>query len=349
MKPIARRGLLFARILSVLALAVAAVPGSLAQQPPQPSAQREIEQQQNQPLNNKPVWDRVREGTPQYTSIPGRETGVLIQTYGETWRQLKNSWITPLAGWFIAAVVVLIGLFYQWRGSITVHEPPTGRLIQRFTPFERYMHWTVAITFSILGITGLIMMLGKYILLPVIGYTVFGWLAQLSKHLHNFVGPLFAVSVVVMILMWAIDNLPRKGDLRWLMRLGGMISGKHMPSWRFNAGEKVWFWLGVVVLSLVVSVSGFILNFPNFDQVRAVMIQANVVHAVAAGLVMAISLGHIYLGTIGLRGAYDAMRYGYVDEAWAREHHEYWYNDIKSGKVRTGTAVGVPAAPQTQH
>ncbi len=230
-----------------------------------------------------------------------------------------------------------------------MHEPPTGRLIERFTPFERYMHWTVAISFSILGITGLVMMLGKYVLLPVIGYTLFGWLAQLSKHLHNFVGPLFAVSVVVMIVMWAWDNRPRTGDLRWLMRFGGMISGKHVPSWRFNAGEKVWFWLGVVVLSLIVSVSGFILNFPNFDQVRAVMIQANVVHAVASGLVMAISLGHIYLGTIGLAGAYDAMRHGYVDEAWAKEHHEYWYNDIKSGKVRTGTAVGVPAAPQTQH
>ncbi len=115
MMPIACRGLLFARILSVLALAAAAVPG-LAQQTPQPSPEREIRQQQNQPLNNKPVWDRVREGTPQYTSIPGRETGVLIQTYGETWRQLKNFWVTPIAGWFIAGVIVLIGLFYRWRG-----------------------------------------------------------------------------------------------------------------------------------------------------------------------------------------------------------------------------------------
>jgi formate dehydrogenase subunit gamma len=337
----------FSRALLVAGLWGLLVTASAAQQPPAQQqlspAQEQAQRQQTQPGNNAPVWREVRkEGGQYYTSIPGRETNVPIQSYGQTWRELKNGWVTPIAGWFIAAVVVI-------SGSITVHEPPTGRLIQRFTPFERYMHWTVAITFSILGITGLIMMLGKHVLLPVIGYTLFGWLAQLSKHLHNFVGPLFAVSVVVMIVLWAWDNLPRRGDLRWLMGLGGMISGKHMPSWRFNAGEKVWFWLGVVVLSLIVSVSGFILNFPNFDQVRAVMIQANVVHAVAAGLVMAISLGHIYLGTIGLRGAYDAMRYGYVDEAWAKEHHEYWYNDIKSGKVRTGTAVGVPAAPQTQH
>ena len=350
MKSIARQAL----FLFVLGLGLATLaPASLAQQstppPEQNPTQAEVDRQQAQPGNNAPVWREVRKGTPQYTSIPGRETTVLIQSYGETWRQLKNFWITPIAGWFVAAIVVIIGLFYAWRGKITVHEPPTGRLIERFTPFERYMHWTVAITFSILGITGLVMMLGKYVLLPVIGYTLFGWLAQLSKHLHNFVGPLFALSAAVMIVKWAWDNRPRTGDLRWLLHLGGMVSGRHMPSWRFNAGEKVWFWVGVVVLGIIVSASGFVLNFPNFDQVRAVMIQANVVHAVGAGLFIAISLGHIYLGTIGLAGAYDAMRHGYVDEAWAREHHEYWYNDIKSGKVRTGTAVGVPAAPQAQH
>jgi formate dehydrogenase subunit gamma len=353
MKSMARRVFFFSRVLSILVLCVAFVPGSVAQQstqsPQLSPAEREIQRQQTQPLNNEPVWGQVREGKPQYTSIPGRETGVLIQTYGETWRQLKNAWITPIAGWLIAAVVVLIGLFYQWRGSITVESPPTGRLIRRFTPFERYMHWTVAITFSILGISGLIMMLGKYVLLPVIGYTLFAWLAQLSKHLHNFAGPLFAVSVVIMIVLWAVDNLPRAYDFKWFAKLGGMISREHVPSGRFNAGEKIWFWLGVVVLSLVVSASGFVLNFPNFDQVRAIMIDANVVHAVAAGLVMAISLGHIYLGTIGLKGAYDAMRHGYVDEAWAREHHEYWYNDIKSGKVKAETAVGMPEQPQVQH
>lgn len=316
----------------------------------QSEAQRaQAQQQQTQPYNNAPMWGEVRKGEPQYTSIKGRETGVLVQTYGETWRQLKNGWITPIVGWLIAAVVVVIGAFFKWRGAIKVHGAPTGRLIERFTPFERYVHWTVAISFCILGISGLIMMLGKYVLLPVIGYTLFAWLTQLSKHLHNFVGPVFIVSLLAFIVMFVVDNLPRGYDFKWFAKLGGMISGEHVPSGRFNAGEKVWFWIGVVVLSLIVSASGLVLDFPNFDQVRAIMIQANVVHAVAAGAVMAASLGHIYLGSIGLEGAYDAMRYGYVDEAWAKEHHEYWYNDVKSGKVRTGTAVGTPIAPQVQH
>jgi formate dehydrogenase subunit gamma len=339
MKPILVCGRLFAVALMLLPFAGTSV------------AQQETQQQraQSQPYNNAPTWRDVRSGKEEYTSIKGRETGVLVQTYGETWRQLKNGWVTPIVGWAVALVVLVIGAFYRWRGSIKVHGAPTGRLIQRFTPFERYVHWVLAISFSILGITGLIIMLGKYVLLPVIGYTLFGWLTQLSKHLHNFAGPVFVVSLLMFIVMFVKDNLPRFYDIGWLLKAGGMISGEHVPSGKFNAGEKMWFWGGVVVLSLIVSASGLILDFPNFDQVRAVMIQANVVHAVAAGAVMAISLGHIYLGSIGLEGAYDAMRYGYVDEAWAKEHHEYWYNDIKSGKIKAGTASGVPVAPQVQH
>jgi formate dehydrogenase subunit gamma len=338
MKPVAVLGRLALALFLFLPL------GGTAQQ-------QETQQQraQSQPGNNAPVWRDVRSGREEYTSVKGRETGVLVQTYGETWRQLRNAWITPIVGWLMAAVVVVIGAFYKWRGSIKVHGEPTGRLIQRFTPLDRYTHWVVGISFAILGISGLIMMLGKYVLLPVIGYTLFAWLAQLSKHLHNFVGPVFIVSLLMFIVMFVKDNLPRLYDLKWFAKAGGMISGEHVPSGKFNGGEKIWFWIGVVVLSLIVSASGLVLLFPNFDQVRAIMIEANVVHAVAAGAVMAASLGHIYLGSIGVDGAYEAMRNGYVDEAWAKEHHELWYNDVKSGKVKAGTATGAPVSPQTQH
>jgi formate dehydrogenase subunit gamma len=314
-------------------------------------AQQETQRQraQSQPGNNAPVWRDVRSGKEEYTSVKGRETGVLVQTYGETWRQLRNAWITPIGGWLIALVAAVIGAFHWGKGAVKLHSSPTGRLIERFTPFERYTHWVMGISFAILGVTGLIMFVGKYVLLPVIGYTLFAWLTQMSKHLHNFVGPLFVLSLLVFIVIFIRDNLPKAYDFRWFGSAGGMFGGKHVPSGRFNAGEKVWFWIGVVALSIVVSASGLILNFPNFDQVRAVMIESNVVHAVSACAVMALSLGHIYMGTIGVEGAYESMRHGYVDEAWAKEHHEYWYNDVKSGKVKAGTAMGQPDAPQAQH
>jgi formate dehydrogenase subunit gamma len=353
----------FLRPLGALALATAlALPLSgTAQQPPAGTAQQQqAERQLVQPGNNAPVWREVQAGSAGYTSIKGQETNVLIQptmrlpgqpavSAGEAWRLFRNNLITPIGGWLFLAVVVVVGVFYWLKGPVTVHEPPTGRLIQRFTPFERYIHWVMGISFAILGVTGLILLLGKYVLLPVIGYTLFSWLSSLSKNLHNFVGPIFALSLLVFIVAYVKDNVPRGYDFKWFGSAGGMFGGKHVPSGKFNAGEKTWFWVGVVVLSLIVSVTGLILNFPNFDQVRAVMIQANILHGIAALAVIILSLGHIYMGTIGVEGAYQSMRFGYVDEAWAKEHHQLWYEDVKSGKVKAETAKGVPAAAQAQH
>jgi formate dehydrogenase subunit gamma len=190
------------------------------------------------------------------------------------------------------------------------------------------------------------MLFGKHVLLPIIGYTLFGWLAALSKNLHNFVAPFFMVSVLVMVLMWVRDNLPRAYDWRWFRRAWAFFAkGEHIPSGRFNAGEKGWFWFGVVGLSIVVSWSGVILLFPNFDQTRAVMQDAWIWHASAALLYIAISLGHIYMGTIGVEGSYQAMRSGYVDETWAKEHHEYWYNDMKSGGAAAASGAIPAGAP----
>lgn len=333
-------------------LLLALLPGgggaALAQEGAQ--AQTQAERQQVQPGNNAPVWRAVRkEGQEHFTSIKGRETGVLIQSLGETWRELRNGWIVPIAGWFFVAFACAVGLFYLLRGPMKLHDKPTGRLIKRFTTFQRATHWTMAISFCILGLSGLIMMVGKYVLLPVIGYTLFSWLAELAKTLHNLVGPVFAASMLTMVVLFAKDAIPRLYDVTWLVKGGGMLSDEHVPCGKMNAGQKMWFWGGVVVLSGTAAVTGLIMDFPNFDQVRSTMIVANVIHSVAAGLVMALSLYHIYMGTIGVEAAYDAMRYGYVDETYAKEHHEYWYQDVKSGKIKTEAAEGLPEAPRSLH
>jgi formate dehydrogenase subunit gamma len=344
----------------VLAVGLALPVASAAQGKDDTAAQQQAERQLTQPGNNAPVWREIRSGDPAYTSIPGRETNVLIQptmklpgqpalTGGEAWRLFRNGLITPIGGWFLAGVVVLIGAFYAWKGPVKLHGAPTGRLIERFTWLERYAHWVMGISFVILAVTGVVILLGKHVLLPVIGYTLFAWLTNLSKNLHNFVGPLFVISLVFFIVLYIRDNLPKAHDFKWFGSFGGMFGGRHVASGRFNAGEKAWFWIGVVVLSLVVSVTGLILLFPNFDQVRSVMIQANIIHAIAAIAVIALAIGHIYMGTIGVEGAYRSMRNGYVDEAWAKEHHELWYEDVKSGKVKAGKATGTPQSAQVQH
>ncbi|HVL57976.1 MAG TPA: formate dehydrogenase subunit gamma [Burkholderiaceae bacterium] len=306
--------------------------------------------QQVQPLNNAPVWREVNSNQVHSTTLPRFEGGRLIQREGEQWRQLRNGPITIYGGWTLVGVLVLLALFWLIRGTMRLHGPPTGRLIERFTAVERAAHWTTAISFVVLAISGLVMLFGKHVLLPVFGYSVFAAVASASKTLHNFIGPLFTVSIIVTFAIFVKDNWPRSHDLKWFRNAGGMLGGGHVPSGRFNAGEKMFFWGGLTLLGVIVSVSGFVLLFPNFEQTRATMQLMWTWHVVAALLFVAASFGHIYMGTIGVAGAYRAMRDGYVDETWAREHHEYWYQDVKSGKVpavRSGSGRQV-AAGHTQ-
>ncbi len=317
------------------------------QTPVQDQQQRQV----TQPGNNAPVWRDVRkEGQEHTTTVKGRETNVLVQSAGNTWRQIRNGPVTFYGGWLVVLACLAILALYFAKGPIKLHDRPSGRLLRRFSSAEQVLHWSTAISFCILGISGLIMLFGKHVLLPVIGYTLFAWLTALGKNLHNFVAPFFIVCVIAMVFIWFRDNLPRAYDWQWFRKAWAFFArSEHIPSGRFNAGEKVWFWGGVLLLSVIVSWSGLILLFPNFDQTRAVMQQAWIVHATAALVYIVISLGHIYMGTIGVEGAYGNMRTGYTDETWAKEHHEIWYREVQSGQsAAAGGAVpaGAPHAPR---
>ena len=308
--------------------------------------QSNAERAQVQPGNNAPIWRQVGSGVTGYSSLPTPEAGNLIQPFvkypgsrvtnaGEAWRQVRNRWIIPYGGALLVIVAGAIALFYKRKGSIALHGAPTGRMIERFSAFERSAHWTNAIAFVILAVSGLMMAFGKFFLHPVIGGTLYGWLSYLLKNMHNFAGPLFAVSLLVVIVTFVRDNLPAKGDLNWLLKGGGLLSAHEVKSGRFNAGEKVVFWGGVFVLGLIVVASGLVMDklIPGLLYERSTMQITHMVHAVATILMMVLFMGHIYLGTIGMDGAYDAMKTGYVDETWAKEHHELWYDDIKAGRI----------------
>ena len=302
-----------------------------------------------QPGNNAPMWRQVGAGVTGYSSLPASEApeaGNLIQpfvqypgskltTAGEAWRQVRNNWIIPYGGSLLLIAALAIALFYYSKGTMKLHGAETGRKIERFTPLERAAHWTNAIAFVALAVSGLVIAFGKYFLLPIMGSALFGWLTYALKNIHNFAGPLFAVSLIIVILTFIKDNLPSKEDITWLLKGGGLLSGQEVPSHRFNAGEKVLFWLGVLGLGAIVVASGLVLDklIPGLIYERGTMQIANMIHGIAAVLMMAMFMGHIYMGTIGMQGAYSAMREGYVDETWAKEHHELWYNDIKAGKI----------------
>lgn len=305
--------------------------------------QNQAERTREQPGNLAPTWRVVKDGTAHYSSLPALESGVLVQakaqfpgqaratTAGEAWRQYRNGPLTRFGGWLLVLAALGAGAFYLLRGPIKLKQGRTGRLIERFTSVERIAHWSVAISFVVLMVSGLTILFGKYLLLPVLGHTLFGWLAYLMKNLHNFAGPVFTVSIVVFFVIYVKDNLPT-------------------ASRRFNIGEKLWFWGGMVTLGLVASASGFVLDMlvPGIEYTRANMQLANVIHIAGAVLIAAGSIGHIYLGTVGMEGAYEGMRTGYVDDTWAKEHHESWYDDVVSGKVarvRTEEGAAKVGAP----
>jgi formate dehydrogenase subunit gamma len=308
-------------------------------------AQSQQQRQATQPLNNAPVWKEIRSGAPQVTTVKGRETNVLIQPEGQTWRAARLP-LSALGGYLFVFALIVLGGFYLWRGPIVLHGAPTGRLIERFTVVQRVVHWTVAIAFTLLCVTGLIITFGKSVLLPLIGYTLFSWLAILAKNLHNFVGPVLVVTLPVLIALFMGSNTFNKRDWVWVKKGGGMLTGEHVPADKANAGQKFLFWTMAVLLGLTLCVTGLVLDFPNFDQTRQTMQWANGIHMIAGLFAICLLSGHIYLGTIGMRGAYEAMRYGYVDEEWAKEHHEYWYNDVMAGRVPRGSA---PPTPVAQH
>jgi formate dehydrogenase subunit gamma len=323
-----------------------------------------------QPGNNAPMWRMVQRGVNGTTTLPASqapEAGNLVQasvqypgsrfvTAGEAWRQVRNQWLIPYGGALFLIVLGAIAAFYLARGPVGQHGVDEGRTrIERFTPFERAAHWANAIAFVILAISGIVMAFGKFFLLPLIGLTLFGYLTYALKTLHNFAGPLFAASLAIVFLAFLRDNWPQRGDLRWLLQGGGMLrksGGEEPPSHRFNAGEKLVFWGGVLLLGVLVVASGLVMNqlLPGIAYSRSTMQVAHMVHNASAVLMLCVFAGHIYLGTIGMRGAYAAMRRGWVGDAWAREHHAYWYEDVRSGKVpvqRSGAAAGAPGAAET--
>jgi formate dehydrogenase subunit gamma len=299
------------------------------------ATQTNAERTKVQPGNNAPMWRQVGAGVTGFSSLPksqAPEAGNLIQpsvqypgsrltNAGDAWRQVRNNWLIPYGGSLLVIVILSLAFVYFAKGPMKTTLPATGRKIERFTPFERAAHWSNAIAFVALGVSGVVMAYGKFFLLPVMGLTLFGWLTYALKNLHNFAGPLFAVSMVVVFVTFLKDNWPEKGDWQWVLKGGGMLGGHAPATNRFNPGSKAIFWGGVFFLGLIIIASGFVMDkiVPGLIYERGTMQIAHMVHAVTSVLMLAMFLAHAYLGSVGMEGAYEGMRHGYVDEAWAKE------------------------------
>lgn len=297
-------------------------------------------QEAAQPYNNAPAYRAFRAGEAGFTQLGDpAERGVLIQSTGETWRALRVP-LLLLGGLMVAAAVAALGGFYALRGTMKVHGSGQQQLmVLRFLPWDRYAHWFLAIVWVVLAVTGLILSFGKTVLLPVIGHGAYSWIAVFAKNLHNFTGPLLIIAMPLMFVRYLRYNWIGKDDIIWLTKIFAYLRGHEHPSGKFNAGEKMVFWGVLGALTTVLIVTGLVMDFPNFGQSRATMQVMTVLHMSAAYISIAIASVHMYLGTIGMGGAYRAMRHGYVTTEWAQHHHELWYQDVVAGKVPESPVV----------
>ena len=302
-------------MLAVLALALCTHPATAQQQPNSvnPTASAVSEDQLLQQLKT------IRGlGT-----IPDTKSYTIEQPAGRDWREFHEVTLRWIGGVAILGILALIIVFYLTRGMVRLESGRSGQVIVRFNAAERFVHWMTASCFIVLALSGLNVTFGKKLLLPLMSPESFTAWSEAAKYAHNYLSFPFTLGVVLIFLMWIAGNLPNRVDVDWLKRGGGMIGHDHPPAERFNAGQKLIYWI-VVLGGGALAVSGYVLIFPFYGTDIASMQSAEMVHAIIAMLFVAAMLGHIYIGTIGMEGAFEAMGSGTVDLNWAKEHHSLW-------------------------
>ena len=313
---------------------------------PNDNLHAQVVNDENQRAN---FWRAVRKGNAGYSAISGAESGIFINNGGQNWRQMRNGIIANYGGWAIILALLGVAVFYAVRGRIKVDGERSGLTVPRWEMWERVMHWYTAILFVVLAITGLSILFGRAVLIPVLGAGGFAWWANLSINVHNVVGPFFSLGVLAMLLLWAKNNLPNATDLAWLKAGGGLIGKAHPSAGKANGGEKIWYWIVVFVGLIAVCLSGLALigwltQF-GFGTTRAGMQLMHQIHAIAAIIWIVVFFGHVYIGTLGTEGALEGMTTGRVSVEWARQHHDLWYEEVKNQTApETGAVADVGRA-----
>jgi len=285
-------------------------------------------------VSDTEIWDQFRGGDPANLLGPALD-GQAMTTTGQQWRMVRENLIRKYLGWLPLIVIGLLAVFYLIRGPMRISAGRSGKTIPRFSHNARLAHWFMAAVFIILGLTGLIILLGRPVIAPYLGLQANSILTSAAMQGHNLFGPLFIVALVWLFIKFVRGNFFQLVDLKWIFKLGGFF-GSHVSSRQFNFGEKSWFWM-VILGGIVISATGILLLFPWLvDDIRWLQL-STIFHALAAVVLIAVAFGHVYVGTIGMEGSIDSMLKGEVDENWAKEHHDLWYEEVtgKSAKEET--------------
>lgn len=313
------------------------------------------------------LWRQIRGGVQGTVSIPDQKAGVLVQSEGDLWRAVRNGPISKYGAWSIFGIFILLALFFTIRGRIRISAGLSSETITRFTSIERIGHWLLASSFIILAISGLNILYGRYILPDIImSKEMFASMSAYLKIAHNYVAFSFMFGLALVFIMWVRHNFPSWRDIPWILQGGGLFSDKlHPHAKKFNAGQKLIFWL-TILGGVSLSISGWSLLFPYttsfFSDTFALLnslfglglpenltvVQeqqfASIWHGAMGLFLTIVIIAHIYIGSIGMQGAFSAVGSGKVDLNWAKEHHDLWVEEVlqKQGKS-DGTPKPGPA------
>lgn len=305
------------------------------------------------------MWRAIRKGVTGSVTLPDPQAGTLVQSEGDNWRAFKNGPLSQFGGWLLLAMIAVLIVFRLIRGQIKIEHGVSGKTVERFNALERATHWVTATSFIVLALTGLNVLYGRYVLMPIIGQEAFAFITYYGKIVHNYIGFAFIVGIIVMFVLWVRHNIFDKTDITWIAQGGGILSkNKHPPAKKFNFGQKCIFWI-VILGGASLSFSGVALLFPyeitpwaaTFKIINLVGFslptqltplmetQLSVLwHSLMALVMIAVILAHIYIGTpLGMEGAIGAIGQGQVDVNWAKEHHSLWVAEV-TGQGSGGTA-----------
>ena len=263
-------------------------------------------------------------------SIPDELSTGLIKPANKTWADRHGGTVRILTILSVVGSLGLLVIFYLVRGRIQIDAGVSGLSILRFSAFERFAHWLMAGSFIVLALTGLNLVLGRSLILPIVGEDAFGTLSTWGKVAHNYMGWAFMLGLIMSFLVWVSHNIPDKVDAEWLKQGGGLLKkGVHPPAKKFNAGQKVIFW-SVTLGGAALSFTGVMLLFPELAGTQSNWQLYQLIHGLVAAGLGAVIIGHIYIGSVGMEGAFDAMGSGEVDLNWAKEHHSLWVEEVQN-------------------
>ncbi len=248
---------------------------------------------------------------------------------GQYFTILQSTYFKPLFFGVLFGVPAIFLIHYLIIGPMIFSHD--RKKIYVFTLFNRIVHAIAGIAFILIIPTGLIMMFA----------TTFGGgeFVRICKDIHAISTLLFIVSIVPMFLMWLRPMLPSSDDIKWMMILGGYLNKRKdpVPAGRFNAGQKMWFWLATLGGFLMIG-TGVAMYFQDFrldilvsnsisqiDFLRA----SAIIHNVLGLAVLALFLTHIYMSVFAIKGAIHSMINGYKEEEEVEILHSSYYKELK--------------------